>query len=90
MALSPNRRFLAVCERYRDNMSAFISFYDMKTFKSEKNHISVCEALPTTQKEIIHIAFSADSKFIAILLHGPETRAVVYEWYNKNKSQLIG
>ena len=49
MALSPNRRFLAVCERHWNNLSAFISIYDMKTadFKAEKSKLNVCETEPT-------------------------------------------
>ncbi len=49
MALSPNWRFLAVCERHWNNLSAFISIYDMKTadFKVEKSKLNVCETEPT-------------------------------------------
>jgi len=50
MALSPNRRFLAICEKHRNNMNAFISIFDMKTpdFKAEKSKLNVCETEPTT------------------------------------------
>ncbi len=49
MALSPNKRFLAVCEWHWNNLSAFISIYDMKTadFKAEKSKLNVCETEPT-------------------------------------------
>lgn len=30
MSLSPNKRFLAVCERHKNDVNAYLSFYDMK------------------------------------------------------------
>jgi hypothetical protein len=35
MSLSPNKRFLAVAERHKNDINAYLSFYDMKnnTFK---------------------------------------------------------
>jgi len=49
MSLSPNWRFLAVSEWHKNNLSAFISIYDMKTadFKAEKSKLNVCEIEPT-------------------------------------------
>lgn len=45
MALSPNKKFLACCEIQRDDKSAYITFYDMKStfYKNTQNHINVCE-----------------------------------------------
>ncbi len=92
MAISPNRRFLAICERHRDNLSAFISFYDMKSPDNSKveNRINVSEAQPTSQKTIKSIAFSHDSKHVAAIIEGPDCKAVAWEWYNRNKSRIIG
>lgn len=30
MTLSPNKRFLAVCEKHKNDVNAYVSFYDMK------------------------------------------------------------
>ena len=45
LCLSPNRKFLAVCETQRDDKSAYISCYDMKStfYKGAGNKINVCE-----------------------------------------------
>ncbi len=92
MALSPNRRFLAVCERHFGNLSAFISLYDLKTpdFKTEKAQINVCETEPSSQKTIRSVAFSHDSKNIAAVIEGPDCKAIVWEAYNKTKIRIIG
>jgi hypothetical protein len=92
MSLSPNRRFLAVCERQYNHLSAFISIYDMKTpdFKIEKNRLSVCDTVPNTQKTIKSIGFSYDSKHIAAIIEGPDSKAIAWEWFSKTKSRIIG
>ena len=43
MALSPNKRFLAVGERHKNDLNAYVSFYDMKNnaFKQIKQSINV-------------------------------------------------
>lgn len=45
MVLSPNKRFLAVCERHRHDLNAYISFYDMKSnsFKQIKASVNVTD-----------------------------------------------
>lgn len=45
LCLSPNKKFLAVCEIERDDKSAYITFYDMKSafYKNIKSHINVCD-----------------------------------------------
>ena len=93
MALSPNRRFLAVCERHWNTpraQSAFISLYDLKSSDGKllKAHIDVSETEPSSQKLIKSVAFSHDSKNIAVVYDGPERKAIVWEAYNKNK--IIG
>ena len=90
MALSPNKKFLAVCEKHKSDLSAYITFYDMKShlYKNVKNHINVCDSQPNSQKHIRSICFSSDSKYIAILLDAPDCRAVAWDWYNKNR--IIG
>jgi hypothetical protein len=31
VSISPNKKFLAVCETQRDDRAAYVSFYDLKT-----------------------------------------------------------
>ena len=47
MRLSPNNRFLAVCERHKNDPNAYISFYDMKSagFKHIKQSINMTELI---------------------------------------------
>lgn len=46
MTLSPNKRFLAVCERQKNDFSAYITFYDMKSgFRQIKQSINVNEII---------------------------------------------
>ena len=46
MTLSPNKRFLAICERHKNDPNAYLSIYDMKTnFKQIKQSINVCELI---------------------------------------------
>jgi hypothetical protein len=92
MALCPKRRFLAVCEKHRGNLSAFISIYDMKTpdFKAEKSKLNVCETEPAQSKTIKSVAFSSDSKNIAAIIEGGDTKAIAWEWFTKNKTRIIG
>ena len=83
---------MAVCERRWNNKSAFISLYDLKNsdFKTEKANIDVSETEPSTQIIIKSVAFSNDSKNIAVVLEGSECRAIAWECYNKNKIRIIG
>jgi WD40 repeat protein len=85
--MSPNKKFLAVCEKHKNDFSAYITFYDMKNphYKNVKSHINVCDSTPTNQKQIISISFSNDSKYIACLLDSPDCKAIAWDWYNKNK-----
>lgn len=43
MALCPHKRFLAVAEKHKSDMSCNIAFYDMKNvqFRNEKNYIEL-------------------------------------------------
>jgi hypothetical protein len=45
MAISQNKRYLAVCEIQKDDKNAYISFFDVKNpfFKQAKSPINVCE-----------------------------------------------
>ena len=45
MCLSSNKRFLAVCEKHRNDPNAYVSFYDMKNnaFKQIKSSINLTE-----------------------------------------------
>lgn len=94
MCLCPNKRYLAVCERQRNNLSAHICFYDMKTsaYKTEKTTINVCESDPTHQKIIKTIVFSPSSTEIAVIIEGPEYSVVVWDWrrHNTTKAKIKG
>ena len=88
LCLSPNKKFLATCETQKDDKSAYITFYDMKStfYKNTQNHINVCEGqTPTNQRYIVSIAFSNDSKYVVCLLMAPDCKALAYEWFKKNR-----
>ena len=58
MSLAHNKKFLAICEKYKDDKCAYISFYDMKSalLRNIKTRINVCEGEnPTNQKWITSI-----------------------------------
>ena len=64
----------------------------MKTsdLKAEKSKLNVCETEPQQQKTIKSIAFSYDSKHIAAVIEGGDTKAIAWEWFTKNKCRIIG
>ena len=39
MSLSPNKRFLAVCEKHKTDTNAYLSFYDIKRDEGKKTLI---------------------------------------------------
>ena len=45
MCLSPNKKFLAVCERHKNDQNAYISFYDMRGsgYKPHKQSVNIGE-----------------------------------------------
>ena len=45
MALSPNKRFLAVGERHKNDLNAYVSFYDMKNnvFKLIRQSVNITD-----------------------------------------------
>ena len=46
MTLSPNKRFLAVCERHKNDHNAYLSFYDMKSgFRHIKQSLNISELI---------------------------------------------
>lgn len=49
MAMSPNKKFLAVCEKHKNDYNPYITFYDMKSplFTTIKAHINICESTPS-------------------------------------------
>jgi len=51
LKLSPNKRFLAVCERHKNDPSAYIAIYDIKTvFKTqaykERMRLNISDLFP--------------------------------------------
>jgi hypothetical protein len=37
MCLSPNKRFLAICEKHKHDNNAYVSFYDIKRDENRKS-----------------------------------------------------
>jgi hypothetical protein len=102
MILSPNKRFLAVTERHKNDSTTYIAIYDIKTvFKSqaykERLRLNVADLFPpgafglgatkdlsthhtiggahhttgsgnSSQKHVISLRFSADSKYLGLLV----------------------
>ena len=124
MILSPNKRFLAVCERHKNDPTSYITIYDIKTvFKSqafkERMRLNVADlfpagvfstgptgtgkdlqshhtigahhqsSAPSNQKYIISLRFSADSKYLGLLVSNDpngngDVKALVYSWIEPN------
>jgi WD40 repeat protein len=75
LALSPNRKFLAVCERFMDK--AICSVFDVLTGKKRRGTLSFqdCDA-----KEFVYAAFSADNKFLITQGGPPDFTLVLWSW----------
>jgi len=123
LALSPNKRFLAVAEKHKGDPNPYLSFYDMKSvqFKQIKGMVSLADQLTpivqnpkeagqsnlstsqiqhqssstknvlpaqalSTNKQILSLAFSNDSKYLAfIYAEGADSKAVALEWFHRGK-----
>lgn len=66
-------------------MAAYVSIYDMKTsdYKAEKSKLIISEDQSSHQKIVKSIAFSSDSKNIAAIIEGGDTKAAAWEWFTK-------
>lgn len=79
IAVSPNKRYAAVAEKRNDKPAIVI--IDLTTLKKKKTLV-LTESNITA--EIVSIAFSPDSKYLASQLAGPEWTLAYWHW-EKNK-----
>lgn len=75
LALSPNKKFLAVCERCRDK--AICSVFDLQTGKKRRGILSFADS---DAKEYVCAAFSADNKYVVTQGGPPEWMLVLWAW----------
>lgn len=73
MALSPNRKYVAVAEHTPDK--ALVTVYDVHTCRKRKVLI-----VPGAGQKFIHIGFSADNKFLLTQTDGPEWLVTTWAW----------
>eukprot|EP00929_Paragymnodinium_shiwhaense_P023265 TRINITY_DN1460_c0_g1_i1.p1 TRINITY_DN1460_c0_g1~~TRINITY_DN1460_c0_g1_i1.p1 ORF type:complete len:1300 (+),score=429.10 TRINITY_DN1460_c0_g1_i1:78-3977(+) len=75
LAVSPSRKFLAVCERVQDR--ATCSIFDVHTGKRRRGTLTYadCEA-----HEYVCAAFSAESKFLITQGGAPDWTLVLWSW----------
>jgi len=81
LSVSPNRKFLAVCERLHDK--AICSIFDIHTGKRRRNILTFpdCDA-----REFVCAQFSADNKFLITQGGPPDCTLVSWSW-DKAKPQ---
>lgn len=79
MAVSPSRKFLAVCEKFSDSnhSKAICSIFDINTGKRRRGTLSygLCDA-----KEFVCCAFSADSKYLITQGGPPDWTLSLWIW----------
>jgi WD40 repeat protein len=75
LAVSPNRKFLAVCEKFQDR--AICSVFDVNSGKRRRGTLSFpdCDA-----KEFVYAAFSAENKFLITQGGPPDFTLVLWSW----------
>mmetsp|Transcript_9007 Transcript_9007/g.25093 ORF Transcript_9007/g.25093 Transcript_9007/m.25093 type:complete len:1245 (-) Transcript_9007:111-3845(-) len=75
LAVSPNRKFLAVCERFQDR--AACSIFDVNTGKRRRGTLTYtdCDA-----REYVCAAFSSESKFLITQGGPPDWALVLWSW----------
>mmetsp|Transcript_78194 Transcript_78194/g.211524 ORF Transcript_78194/g.211524 Transcript_78194/m.211524 type:complete len:1255 (-) Transcript_78194:77-3841(-) len=81
-AVSPNRRYLAVCEKFADRASC--SIFDINTGKRRRGTLTYpdCEA-----KEFVCAAFSVENKFLITQGGPPDWTLVLWSW---DKARPLG
>uniref|UniRef100_A0A1I8GFC8 WD_REPEATS_REGION domain-containing protein n=1 Tax=Macrostomum lignano TaxID=282301 RepID=A0A1I8GFC8_9PLAT len=84
MAVSPNRRFVAVAEAARAEEKPLIHVYDVQTTKKKKT-VSSAEV---ASGDYVSVAFSPDSKYLAGQSGKPDYHLVYWSW-EKNKQLAI-
>mmetsp|Transcript_127451 Transcript_127451/g.360642 ORF Transcript_127451/g.360642 Transcript_127451/m.360642 type:complete len:1250 (-) Transcript_127451:139-3888(-) len=75
LAVSPNRKFLAVCERFQER--AICSIFDINSGKRRRGTLSYgdCDA-----REFVCAAFSAENKFLITQGGPPDWTLVLWSW----------
>eukprot|EP00930_Biecheleria_cincta_P085307 TRINITY_DN746_c0_g1_i2.p1 TRINITY_DN746_c0_g1~~TRINITY_DN746_c0_g1_i2.p1 ORF type:complete len:1283 (-),score=294.40 TRINITY_DN746_c0_g1_i2:68-3874(-) len=75
LAASPNRKFLAVCERFQERAVCYI--FDVNTGKRRRGQLSFadCDA-----KEYVCAAFSAENKFLITQGGPPDWTLILWSW----------
>ncbi|OCT84882.1 cilia- and flagella-associated protein 57 [Xenopus laevis] len=76
LAISPNRRYLAMSEKGLEK--ATITIYDLASMPFKKR--KVLNATDLTAHEFVSIAFSPDSKYIVALSGFPEWQIMFWMW----------
>lgn len=76
LAISPNRRYLAMSEKGPDK--ATITIYDLASMPFKKR--KVLSAPDIMCQEFVSIAFSPDSKYLVALSGSPEWQIVFWMW----------
>lgn len=77
LAVSPNRKFLAVCERFQER--AICSIFDVNTGKRRRSTLSYAAGEETT-REFVCVAFSAENKFLITQGGAPDWTLVLWSW----------
>jgi WD40 repeat protein len=75
LAVSPNKKFLAVCEKFQDR--AICSIFDVNTGKRRRGTLSFadCDA-----KEFVYAAFSGENKFLITQGGPPDFTLILWSW----------
>ncbi|XP_073400639.1 cilia- and flagella-associated protein 57 isoform X1 [Dendrobates tinctorius] len=76
LAISPNRRYLAMSEKTPDK--ATITIYDLASMPFKKR--KVLSATDFTAHEFVNLAFSPDSKYLVALSGSPEWQIILWMW----------
>ncbi|XP_069837406.1 cilia- and flagella-associated protein 57 isoform X1 [Dendropsophus ebraccatus] len=76
LAISPNRRYLAMAEKGSDK--ATITIYDLASMPFKKR--KVLSSSEFTVHEFVSVAFSPDSKYLVALSGSPEWQIIFWMW----------
>lgn len=84
LAVSPNRKFLAVCEKFQER--GVCSIFDVNTGKRRRATLSYTAGEETT-REFVCVAFSAENKFLITQGGPPDWTLVLWSWDKAAKAQ---
>jgi len=77
LAVTPNRKFLAVCERFQER--AVCSIFDINSGKRRRNTLSYTSGEETT-REFVCASFSAENKFLITQGGPPDWTLTLWSW----------